>query len=499
MNSLLQHIKDTANTNPQVTALQTHQETFSYAELVKQTEQTISNLQDLSPKVIALIAENTPAWVIIDLACQELGICLLPLPTFFSEKQLNHALETSNADVLLMSPFLINAPFPASNLTKMFSRDDDLFVANQTMTVYSRPINENMCFPKETGKITFTSGSTGSPKGVCLSNGHILTVASSLNASLKLSQAKHLSLLPLSTLLENIAGIYTPLLSGGMIVLLPPDETGLLGSSKLDVTALLSTLTRYQPETLILIPELLRVLVAEIRQGWEPPKSLKYIAVGGAKVSPDLVRKARRAGLPVYEGYGLSECASVVCLNTPQNDLAGSVGKPLEHTGITLIDDEVIVNKPIFLGYLNEAESWYPNSFATGDLAYQDKNGFLHIKGRKKNVLISSFGRNINPEWLESELQGSFAQAIVFGDQQAFCVALLVPYDTSVSDELMQASIDAINQKLPDYGRIQKWLRPSEPFSIQNELLTETGKLKRTEIYQFYQKQITRLYKQGEH
>ena len=497
MDTLYQQIQKTAKNNPNKIALQTQQQAITYSELIKLIEQTIISLQGLSPKLVAIHAENCPAWVVVDLACQILNICVLPLPTFFSEEQSVHAVESSAADLLLIAANKNNQASYKQLIQVFTNKRDNLSIAEQQLAVYTRTRDKAEHFPKETGKITFTSGSTGRAKGVCLSNSHILDVVLSLKKTLALPEVKHLSLLPLSTLLENIAGIYIPLLSSGTAILLPPKETGLFGSSMLDMQTLLSCLSQYQPETLILIPELLRILLTGIQQGWQAPKSLKFIAVGGAKVSPDLVRQARQVGLPVYEGYGLSECASVVCLNTPDADCQGSVGKPLGHTELIIEEDELIVKDPIFLGYLNQPESWYPSFFKTGDIASQDAQGFVHIEGRKKNILISSFGRNISPEWLESELSNYFKQSIVFGDSQPYCIALLAPYQASASDDTIQANIDLINQKLPDYAQIQSWIKLKEPLTTQSGLLTETGKLKRGAIYQNYQEQIEQLY-QGE-
>jgi long-subunit acyl-CoA synthetase (AMP-forming) len=320
-------------------------------------------------------------------------------------------------------------------------------------------------------------------------------VALSLKKSLQLSAVKHLSLLPLSGLLENIAGIYIPLLAGGSVTLLPAKEIGLSGSSQLNLKQLLASLNTYQPESLILIPELLRGLVLALRQGCVVPKSLKFIAVGGAKVATQLIQEAREKGLPIYEGYGLSECASVVCLNTPKQEVIGSVGKPLQHTDMYIRQGEIIVKQPIFLGYLNQVESWYPQELATGDLAYQDQHGFVHISGRKKNIIISSFGRNISPEWLESELLEYFSQAVVFGDQQPHCIALLsVTTNNDHPPQTLQKTIANINQELPDYAHIKQWLILEQPLSKQNGLLTATGKPKRKVIYQHYRTQITQLY-----
>src|SRR5690606_20978777 len=106
---------------------------------------------------------------------------------------------------------------------------------------------------------------------------------------------------------------------------------GLRGSSGLDPDRLLRTLHEVRPHSLILVPQLLFALVSAGERGLLPPISLRFVAVGGAHVAPQLLRRAEALGIPVYEGYGLSECASVVCLNTPGGRRVGSVGRPLGH------------------------------------------------------------------------------------------------------------------------------------------------------------------------
>jgi acyl-CoA synthetase (AMP-forming)/AMP-acid ligase II len=98
-----------------------------------------------------------------------------------------------------------------------------------------------------------------------------------------------------------------------------------------------------RPHSIVLVPELLRLLVAAAERGWPVPGSLKFVAVGGAAVSVDLLARAEAVGLPVFEGYGLSECASVVCLNTPDARRRGSVGRPLPHASVRLADDGQIM------------------------------------------------------------------------------------------------------------------------------------------------------------
>ena len=148
---------------------------------------------------------------------------------------------------------------------------------------------------------------------------------------------------------------------------------------------------------------------------------MRFAAVGGAPVSPRLLQRAADLGLPVFEGYGLSECASVVCLNTPGHHKPGSVGRPLPHLRLRVADDgEVTVSGQAFSAYLGEkpsAAGYWP----TGDLGELDEDGFLYLRGRRRNVFITAFGRNVAPEWVERELtlEPAIAQAAVFGEAPA--------------------------------------------------------------------------------
>ncbi|WP_146069760.1 AMP-binding protein, partial [Arthrobacter sp. B0490] len=180
----------------------------------------------------------------------------------------------------------------------------------------------------------------------------------------------------------------------------PLAEIGFSGAAGFELQRLLATLQASQPHSLILLPQLLLALVSAAEQGVPMPTSLRFIAVGGGRVAPQLLERAERLGLPVFEGYGLSECASVVCLNTPEARRIGTVGRPLAHVELRLADDgEVLVRGPHMLGYLGEPPpvgEWLP----TGDLGHFE-DGFLILHGRKKHQFVTAYGRNVNPEWVE--------------------------------------------------------------------------------------------------
>jgi len=259
---------------------------------------------------------------------------------------------------------------------------------------------------------------------------------------------------------------------------------------------LLNAITTHQPNTLILVPELLMVLVAACKYGWQPPASLCFIAVGGGKVARQLLTDAHEQGLPVYEGYGLSECASVVCLNDARNNQPGSVGEVLPHLKVTVEDDELVVTGNVFLGYLAQPHSWFQTCVHTGDMGSVDNSNHVRISGRSKNLLISSFGRNINPEWPESELMsgGLLRQAVVFGEAKPYCIALITPVSADISEDAIKDWINHVNKGLPDYARIQRYSCLDEAMTPAEGLYTENGRPIRAAIASFHAGLIDSLY-----
>ncbi|HQN64648.1 MAG TPA: AMP-binding protein [Methylophilus sp.] len=455
-----------------------------------------SQLQVLLPrfaqfKCMALAVENSPAWVLADLAAMACQIPCVPLPFFFSGAQQVHAMRDAGAQTLLTD----RPQFFADLLGDKVIAQHALVIAGQTLHFFQLDFAP-VSLPLGTAKITYTSGTTGNPKGVCLSESAMLAVAKSICAAAELSSIdKHLCVLPLATLLENVAGVYATLLAGGTAHVLAAEEVGLSGA-KLDGQRLLETLDATQASTAIFTPELLSALVGLLETGERRLQHLRFLAVGGASVAPGLLHRAAAVGLPVFEGYGLSECSSVVALNTAQAKRIGSVGKPLPHVTIRLADDgEIYVAGNAFLGYAGQMGYNDLQELATGDVGYLDDAGFLHISGRKKNIFITSFGRNVSPEWVERELnvQPSIFKSALFGEARPCNVAIIVP-KAGASQASIDAEIQAVNQKLPDYARVGEWIFADGPFSPQNGQMTPNGRLKRDAIWQYYQDRINQLY-----
>lgn len=440
---------------------------------------------------VALLAGNSIEWAVVDIACREEGVCLLPLPEFFSESQLRHSINACSIEAVITdNPALFRSGYLADCEILPLLGEDKLSLCRLS------GVAQSSLLPEATGKITFTSGSTGEPKGVCLSHAQLLRQAEVLASVIAIDAPRHLCVLPLSTLLENVAGIYAPILAQGEVIIPQQQELGFKGSALVDTQKLLATISLVQPHSMILIPQLLLLLVNAIKQGWPCPPSLKFVAVGGSKVSVELLTEARALGIPVYEGYGLSECASVVSLNTPYRQKSGSCGQPLPGLTLSLIDGEVTVSGNSMLGYVNEPESWCPKQISTGDLGYLDQDGFLHIDGRKKNLLISSYGRNISPEWVESELLANplIAEAVLVGDARPFCTALITVRSPHTPDSEIQDFVEKVNSGLPDYARVVAWHRLGRPLQGERKFMTDNGRPRRDAINVAFQTEIDALY-----
>jgi len=455
-------------------ALRAGSRCLSYAELRAAVDERTAQLAAYGARRVALALDNGIDWVVWDLALMASGLIAVPVPGFFSPAQQRHVLDDAGVDLLVGGgEALAHAAGFESLATGLWRRE----VAQPPQV------------PAGTAKITYTSGTTGQPKGVCLDAATLLTVAHSLwVASRDVAVERHLCVLPLATLLENVAGVYAPLMGGACVDLPPLAEVGLSGASGLDLRAFLACLGTHQPHSLILLPQLLLALVGAKAQSLPVPASLRFVAVGGGRVSPALLTQAQALGIPVFEGYGLSECASVVCLNTPSARRIGTVGQPLTHVQVRLADDgEVLVRGPRMLGYLGEpasADAWWP----TGDLGHFDEAGFLVLHGRKKHMFITAYGRNVNPEWVEAELtqQPAIAQAWLHGEALPRNVALLVPRGPAVTDAALAAAVAGVNATLPDYARVHHWRRAPEPFTPANGLATPNGRLRRPALLARY-------------
>lgn len=510
MNSLQNRIYKFATACPDKVAIEGAEVSLDYQSLVNAIEQVTRDFgwTESASQSYAILMDNEPAWAILDLALLFSHHCAVPLPKFFSIAQLKHALMDSQAQYLLVEK--------SAMAEQLLSEVQDRIVSEHTFEICLSSFTcyrlkptakvSNQLDLASAVKITYTSGTTSKPKGVVLSEHAIVSKVAALAEATGCSHKDvALSLLPLSTLLENIGGLYVPLYCGASATILPPELTGISGSSQVNPEPLLAAIHKYQPSVFIIIPQLLQLLIHAVQNGYDLPDSLRFIAMGGAPVSKQLLETARALNIPVFEGYGLSEAASVVSVNNPGNNRLGSVGKVLNIHDLQINDDgEILVKGHLFNGYLGSLAQDPGHYYATGDLGHLDKDGYLFISGRRKNIINTSYGRNISPEWVEKELDACpfIGQCLVYGHGKPYLIVIIVPISSSRLGNMPEGDIQAniktfishVNDTLPDYARVLDIVFTDEAFTIANNQLTGTGRPKRPEIEKAYENKIQQCY-----
>jgi long-chain acyl-CoA synthetase len=253
---------------------------------------------------------------------------------------------------------------------------------------------------------------------------------------------------------------------------------------------------------------------------------LKYSATGGGPIDPKLIKFFGGMGINLYQGFGLTETAPIIVANHPKANKVGTVGKPLPNVEVKIAEDgEILVRGPqIMKGYYNNpeatAEVLSPDGwFATGDIGEIDSEGYLKITDRKKELLITSGGKNIAPQPIENEFNTDpyIEMVCAIGDNKKFISALVVPEFENVSawlkeqtgedikdpqklavhpkvKELMEQRIAEVNKRLAKYEQIKKFVILSQPFTEQTGELTPSQKKKRRVILAKYEKEIASMY-----
>ena len=508
MNILQKKIRQTAVLQPYKIAIQGDDIVLNYSTLLDEIDSVNASILSLCHAdrcTFAVLLDNHPSWAVLDLALLFNKQCAVPLPHFFSIEQLQHALLNSQADYMFIEEAEHNVQLIEA-LQNMISSQDSIQITNKKLLLLH--LKSNSFSPESTYKvnqnivkITYTSGTTDKPKGVLLSGSAIMAKTTSLAIAIEPRENDVcLSVLPLSTLLENIGGLYVPLLCGATSLIVSAETIGLSGSSLINHDKLLSSIQHYRPAAFIIIPQLLLLLVNAYSNGYRLPDSVRFIAMGGAPISRKILNLAKQFHIPVYEGYGLSEAASVVAVNNAAENRIGSVGKILHNHRVKIDNEgEILIKNDLFDGYLGQPKR-FTDYYATGDIGYMDKDDFLYITGRRKNIINTSFGRNISPEWIEKELEAfpMVAQCVVYGHAKPCLMAIIVlrssqEYTTTAGNRLA-TMLETLNVRLPDYARVKDFILTDEPFGIVNNQLTGTGRPRRMAIYKAYKHQLDKLY-----
>ncbi len=388
--------------------------------------------------------------------------------------------------------------------------------------------------------IVYTSGTTGPPKGVMLSHGNILkNVKASYQAVDVTSGDRFVSFLPLSHMFERTAGYYLPMLVGAEVAFARSPMTLLDDFSTFKPTVLISVPRIYE-QVLGKIKAKLRhslvkrllfqsaVVVGRHRVGnpvcrfaWPLFDRLmasrvrglfggcvRYAISGGAPMPPVVERVFLSLGLPVYQGYGLTETSPVLSVNRPGDNVPGSVGLPLSGVEVMIGNDDELLTRS---GYVMQGYWERPDAtrdaidesgwFHTGDKARIDARGRLYIVGRIKDIIVMANGEKVSPSDIEQALleQPLISQVMIYGERRPFLIALVVvATDGSTADarSIKRASAKLL-KRFPAYARARRFVLFDEPWSVDNGMLTPTLKLKRGAIVARHRQQIEEAYREG--
>ena len=537
---------------------------------------------------LALLSENRPYWAIADLAVQCLGgidatiyatntpaQCAYIIKDSESQfvavsnnNQLNKVLDKKN-DLPLLEKIIIFDP-----IIGITDRDPRVKSIEEVMELgreYAHPEKITAAIEKTTlddvATLIYTSGTTGDPKGVMLTHGNFYSNVEAATSVMPIGpDESFLSFLPLSHSLERTGGYYVAIYIGAVI------------NYAESVDALRQNLVEVKPTAMISVPRIYEKFHAAIldkvskgpkakqvlfnwalKVGKEALRyklskkalplalqvqynladklvyhnikqalggKLNFAISGGAPLAPELFEFFFALGIPIYEGYGLTETTPVITIATPDHLKMGTVGRAAPGITVKIADDgEILCQGPnVMKGYWKKPEDtkealangW----FHTGDIGVLDEEGFLKITDRKKDLIITAGGKNVAPQNIENLLKMDrlIEQVNVIGDRRKFLTAIIVPAFKDLEAwarekglkfenraelvklpevvQLLQDAVDRANKELAKYESIKKFIISDIEFTQDNDMLTPTLKVKRKIVNKFFAKQIEHMYEE---
>lgn len=467
MREVLAAIRLTAVQTPQRIALTDMFHRLSYAELASSIARIAGGMTEI-PVTVGLLMPHGIESVLTDLALASLGRTIVALPDFFSIEQYRHMIADAGIEAIVTTPLL------GERISSLGIPIVSVGSDGPPLVLTDRPSR----------RIIYTSGTTGKPKGVELAEAAMSASLAGLRQAVgATADDVHLSILPLSLLLEQLAGILLPLNVGARIHM----ASSLLTAPREAETA--------RPTTTMLVPDLLAGWVDWLRQsGRSVPSTLRFVGVGGAPVSDNLADLAWSLGLPVHEGYGLSECCSVVSVNRPGQRRAGTVGRPIGGVKVSIDQGEIVVQGPtVMTGYLGGPPT--QGIWRTGDLGSIDDDGNLIIHGRKDDLVVTANGRNIHPEWIEPMLlqDRDVRRAAIVAGKSGLKAVLVTTVDV-LSPAAWLQRLQGLTASAPPYARpVEVVLMFPERAAAAN-LFTLDGRPRRRRIAQFLSEVHVRFY-----
>ncbi|MFI9172196.1 AMP-binding protein [Streptomyces lincolnensis] len=435
---------------------------------------------------VGLVAGNGPEWVAADLALLLDGLVEVPVPLAFSAEQ---------AASLLRNVRVCLADTAGALRLKEWGLAESVEIVDVTPYDTDEPVAET-AVPDDTDrivKIIHTSGTTGAPKGVKIRAHGLAALLDSLHSVCPPGIfERYLSLVPFSLLIEQVTAVYLPILRGGRMVLLP-DSVALLGTAGSRADDALRWLGAGEPTAAVLPPAVVSALDKAVAgRGADAdlvfgPGRRPFLMAGGAPVDAAALLRLDAAGLRVHEGYGLSENSSVVSWNTTAHWRPGTVGRPLPHCEVRLsAEGELLVRSTsLFAGYTVEDPTSRPVDedgwLHTGDRAEIDPDGSVRILGRLKNVIITSHGRNVSPEWVEGRLRTcpAVVDAVLFGDGMEYLTALLVTTSAAADGEAERQARAYAAERLAETDRPEHFIAVPDETAFRERYFTVTGRPRR--------------------
>jgi len=530
---------------------------------------------------VAVLLRNCPEWVMFDQAALSLGLVVVPLYTDDRPDNVAYILQDAGVKLLLVQDLSrwqrLAAVLPAERelvtvlheggepARAAVSHDPQLRYAHDWLPAGPEPLQvRHGSDPHSLASIVYTSGTTGRPKGVMLSHHNMLSVAHGVLLSVEVYQEDVLlSFLPLSHTFERTVGYYLVVMAGATVAYCR------------SIGQLAEDLTIVRPTALIAVPRVFERLYGRIQDGlskqsalkrrlfqatidvgwlrfqhrqgrasWRPQLllwpllerlvarkvqarmggRLRLAVSGGAPISPDIARIFIGLDVPLVQGYGLTEASPVVTANSLPHNEPSSVGRPLRNLEVRIGEhDELLVRGPgVMQGYWNnhrataemiDTDGW----LHTGDQARIDEQGYIHITGRLKDILVLSNGEKVPPADMEGAiaLDTLFEQVMVVGESKSYLSALIVldadkwpgfaqelgldPLKAaSLEDARVEhAVIKRIRSALkdfPGYAKIRRVTLTLEPWTIDAGLLTPTMKVKRAKVLEQYGDSVEAMY-----
>ena len=522
---------------------------ISWNSYRRQADQAAAGLIDLGVQPgdrIAILSENRFEWLIADHAILSAGAADVPLHAPLAPAQVAFQVGHSESRGIVVSNqaqadkvFEVLDELPLLEFLVSFepieSRSDRIRVLSWTQLRHQLSSDALDAAQQEVQRreadlnseslatIIYTSGTTGNPKGVMLTHGNLLcNAASTCEISFITIEDTLLSWLPYSHIYARCVDHYLTSIAGVTVALAESVDT------------LMSNLGEIKPHWLTSVPRVyekvwnsVATLDAETRNSalrsvFGP--RIKQLTSGGAPLPRQIAEGFFAAGLPLLEGYGLTETSPVISFNSIEQYRIGSVGKALGDVDVRIAyDGEILTRGPhVMRGYWKNEdatnETIEDGWLKTGDVGRLDEDGFLFITDRKKDLFVTSSGKNIAPAELERILSRDeyIDQAVVYGDGRKFVSALIAPdfgrlqtvanernVELTTDDEFLTAPellaffeerIQLVMEQVSQPERVKKFLLLARPFQVSDGELTATLKVRRRHIIDRYEEQLAALY-----